>query len=103
MNALNFTLLSEGSSDEALIPHLIWLLKQNGVTISIQPVWGDLGLLPKGMISGGLANKIQLCLELYPCDLLFIHHDADRKSIEHWKTIIDGVVSKMLEASRPST
>jgi hypothetical protein len=103
MNVLNFTLLSEGSSDEALIPHLIWLLKQNEVKKSIQATWADLRLLPRGRISGGLANKIELSLELYPCDLLFIHHDADRESLEHWETIIDEVVANMLEASRPNT
>ena len=103
MNVLNFTLLSEGPSDEALIPHLIWLLKQNEVKMSIQPTWADLRLLPKGMISGGLATKIKLSLELYPCDLLFIHHDADRESLEHWKNIIHDVIANMLETNRPNT
>jgi hypothetical protein len=102
MNVLNFTLLSEGSSDEALVPHLIWLLKQNEVKISIQPTWADLRLLPKNMIVGGLANKIKLSLELYPCDLLFIHHDADRESLGHWKAIIDDEITNMPKSDQPN-
>ena len=76
MKELRFTLVTEGTSDKALIPHLVWLLKQNGLNYSISPVWADLRMLPKR--PNGLSEKIEKSLELYPCDLLFVHRDADR-------------------------
>lgn len=78
MNFFNFTLLSDGSSDKALLPHLIWLLKQNGITLPIVPTWADLNRFrerPKN-----LTEKIERSVEFYPCDLLFIHRDAERES-----------------------
>jgi hypothetical protein len=61
--ALFYTLLSDGTSDR--------------VTTTIQPQWADLSrYLPAR--SRGLANRILLSLTLYPCDLLFVHRDAER-------------------------
>lgn len=77
MSFLSFTLLSDGSSDKTLIPHLTWLLKQNGVTLPIVPVWADLNRLRERPNS--LSKKIERSLELYPCDVLFIHRDAERE------------------------
>lgn len=76
MTFFYFTLLSDGSSDKALIPHLTWLLKQNGLAIPIVPSWADLRRLREKPI--GLLQRIERSLELYPCDLLFIHRDAER-------------------------
>ena len=80
MNFFRFTLLSDGSSDRTLIPHLTWLLKQNGVTLPVVSAWADLNRLrerPKN-----LTEKIERTLELYPCELLFIHRDAEREPPE---------------------
>lgn len=79
MNRLRFTLVSEGSSDRALIPVLIWAIQQHA-EVDIQPRWAELRQLadpPKSLV-----EKIQVTLELYPCDLLFIHRDADRAGRE---------------------
>ncbi len=78
MKFFNFTLLSDGSSDKALIPHLTWLLKQNGLTLPIVPSWADLSRLREKPV--GLLQRIERSLELYPCDLLFIHRDAEREN-----------------------
>lgn len=78
MVELRYTLLAEGTSDKALMPILNWLLEQCGVRIAIQSQWADLVRLlhpPKD-----LSGKIQKSLEDYPCDLLFIHRDADNSS-----------------------
>ena len=85
MKSLNFTLVTEGSSDEALIPHLRWLLQQNGIENPIEATWADLRHLPKNIDIRGLAKKISLSLELYPCDLLFIHRDTDKETMNHKK------------------
>lgn len=79
MNELRFTFLTDGSSDRALIPLLKWLLDKNGVQCAIQAQWADLGRarLPK---KPTLADKIYYALELYPCELLFIHRDAETET-----------------------
>lgn len=75
MTALRFTLLSEGSSDRALLPVLIWALRQHSDR-AFQPLWADLRSLHKPPRT--LSERVQATVELYPCDLLFIHRDADR-------------------------
>ncbi len=77
---LNFTLLSDGSSDRALLPILTWLLKEQRVMFGINPVWADLRRLPKPPKT--LAERIVRAVDLYPCDLLFIHRDAEKEGRE---------------------
>jgi hypothetical protein len=79
MSLLRLTLLSEGSSDKALLPVLEWSVREVGRDAD-KPQWADLRNLrdpPKA-----LAERIAVALELYPCDLLFVHRDADRTDRE---------------------
>ena len=101
MNSLNFTLVTEGSSDQALIPHLRWLLQQNGVENPIESTWADLRYLPKNIDIRGLAKKISLSLELYPCDLLFIHRDTDRETISTRKEEIFDAIAQITRELKP--
>lgn len=75
---LRFTLLSDGPSDKALMPILEWLLKDIGVTVPIQSEWADLSRLPRPPKL--LPEKIRVAIELYPCDLLFVHRDAENEA-----------------------
>lgn len=75
MHELRYTLVADGSSDAALLPILTWLLIENGMQIAIQGHWADLRRLPQS--GKNLQEKIQLAVEFYPCDLLFIHRDAE--------------------------
>ena len=75
MNALVSTLISEGSSDRALLPVLRWLLTQRSGRL-FQLQWADFRHLLKPPKS--LADKINVAAELYRSDLLFVHRDADR-------------------------
>lgn len=77
MNALRYTLLSEGSSDVRLLPLLSWTLEQYLPHRAVNAVWADLRRAPRKPKS--LAEKIQLSLDLFPCDLLFVHRDSDRE------------------------
>lgn len=81
MSDLRYTLLTDGRSDKALIPILTWLLRQNGIDRAIQSEWADLWRLPAKPQT--LTEKIERSLELYPCDLLFVHRDAEGKHREH--------------------
>lgn len=76
MPDLRYTLLPEGSSDRALIPLLTWLLRDIGVSRAIQSNLADVWRLREK--PRGVREKIVRSIELYPCDLLFVHRDADR-------------------------
>jgi len=75
MRELSYTLLSDGSSDKALLPIISWLLDQHGVRCPIHSEWADFRLLPRP--PRNLRAKIEQSLHLYPCDLLFVHRDAE--------------------------
>jgi hypothetical protein len=76
MNSLRFTLTTDGSSDRVLLRHLEWILRPLlGSLVAIQPQWADLRSLRKPPRT--LSDRVRLALELYPCDLLFVHRDAE--------------------------
>lgn len=77
MPDLRYTLLGEGSADHALRPILDWLLGQHLPQHAIQFAWADLSRLPHRPST--LADRIVASVRLYPCDLLFVHRDADRE------------------------
>ena len=76
MRELRYTLHAEGTSDRAFLPLLTWLLQTHGVKCPIQEEWADLQRLPNP--PQRLPERIRWALELYPCDLLFVHRDADK-------------------------
>jgi hypothetical protein len=77
MDEIRYTLVSNGSSDRALIPILSWALREKGGVTRIQAEWADLGRLPKPPQT--LRDRILKAIELYPCNLLFVHRDAERQ------------------------
>lgn len=80
MQRLRYTLVADGSSDRALLPILTWLLRQFCGAVPIQAEFADLRRLPHP--PKNLSERIYRSVELYPCDLLFVHRDAERASIE---------------------
>ena len=93
MKELRYTLVSDGSSDRSLLPILTWLLDSHGVRCPIQPEWADLRRLPNP--PKDLASRIQKGIELYPCDLLFVHRDAEGSSFAERKAEIEAAVTAM--------
>ncbi len=96
MRELRYTLVSDGSSDRALLPILSWLLHEHGVLCPIQAEWADLRWLPNPPKS--LVGRIEQSLDLYPCNLLFVHRDAENRSYAQRKAEIEHA----LTAIRPS-
>ena len=78
MKMLKYTLLSDGSSDQALLPILSWVLHAQSNELEVQSEWADLRLLPTPPQT--LVTKIARGIELYPCNILFIHRDAESQS-----------------------
>ena len=99
MDELRYTLLAEGSSDVGLLPILDWLLIENGVRCPIQAAWADLRVLPLPD-RPRLTDKIKGSLEFYPCDLLFVHRDADKESretrVQEISKAVDGLPEGLL-------
>jgi hypothetical protein len=80
MDEIRYTLVSDGPSDRALIPILTWALREKGDLTRIQAEWADLGRLPRPPQT--LSDRILKVIELFPCDLLFVHRDAERQEPE---------------------
>lgn len=76
MKTLTFTLVTDGSSDAVLLHILTWLLRANGVTMAVRPQWADTRRvrLPKAPT---LTDRLRTALDLYPCELLCVHRDAE--------------------------
>ncbi|WP_132980417.1 MULTISPECIES: DUF4276 family protein [Pigmentiphaga] len=75
MKTLTVTLLTDGTSDRTLLPIVQFLLD----------AWSPLPhrtLFAEGLHSGALKFRIPRVIELFPCDLLFIHRDAEREPLE---------------------
>ena len=101
MRELRYTLVTDGSSDIALIPILTWLLKTQGIVCAIQPEWADLRRFRRpGRMK--LGDKIRLGLELYPCDLLFVHRDAEKEPRRKRIDEINKVIEKVMNSVPPA-
>lgn len=97
MMELRFTLISDGSSDKALLPILHWLLSQYYPDTPINGEWADLTGLSTP--PNKLTEKILISCRLYPCDLLFIHRDAENKSLDiRREEIAEAVTNAQAEA-----
>lgn len=99
MDRISFTLVSEGTSDKALIPHITWLLEQNGISIPIDSEWADWRHLPE--VPKKLHEKIKTSFELYPCDILFVHRDSDREPPQHRRNEIDNAIESAFNEIKP--
>jgi len=80
MDEIHYTLISDGSSDRALLPILTWVLREKGNANRIQPEWADLSRLHSPPRT--LRDRILISIDLYPCDLLFVHRDAETEDPE---------------------
>jgi len=96
MKEIRYTLLTDGSSDRALLPILTWLFYEHCPEYTIQPEWADLGRLPRPPKK--LPEKIKRSVELYPCDLLFVHRDAEKMS---WNQRADEIKQALESIEHP--
>ena len=78
MRELRYTLVPDGSSDEALLPILTWLLKESGVSIALAPRIADFRHLREAPRT--LTDRIVKAVDLFECDLLFVHRDAETQT-----------------------
>lgn len=76
---IRFSLLTDGTSDRVLIHPIAWLLRQKAPDHPFQGDWADLSKLPKRPRL--LSERIQTAIDLFPCEILFIHRDAEGQSV----------------------
>lgn len=75
MTALRVTLRAEGPSDDMLLPIIRWMLRRHLGDIPIDDYLADTARLRQTPKT--LAEKIAAAEQLFPCDVLFVHLDAD--------------------------
>lgn len=78
MTPLRYTLVPDGTSDAMLLPILDWLLAQH---LSGVESLGTVADRDGEGRSEGLAGRIRSALR-EPCELLFVHRDAEKQSAE---------------------
>lgn len=93
MKEITFALLSDGSSDKRLFPILIWLLRQHCPNSVVQGNWVDFRRMSRPPKT--LSDRIVMSLELYPCDLLFIHRDAENQPPESRRNEITSAINSV--------
>lgn len=69
------TVLTDGSSDRALLPIIRWAFLKASIAAELQLQWAELRNLRNP--PADLAGKIATAVSLYPCDILFVHRDAE--------------------------
>ena len=80
MKVLRHTLVSDGTTDANLIPIIDWTLRQIGGVALSEGVRAEFRRLPQE--PKGLAERIVKAIELHPCDVLFVHRDTEKQSLE---------------------
>ncbi len=86
MDDLKYSFLGDGPTDKRLMAPVSWLLREYLPDYGIQAQWADLSRLPRK--PEGLTERMLKSIELYPCDILFVHRDVERESVETRKTEI---------------
>lgn len=70
------TFVAEGSTDQSLCAVLNWVITQYATSEWTGVTFADFYVIGKPK---KLADRIKCALDYYPCDLLFVHRDADKQ------------------------
>jgi hypothetical protein len=83
------TLVAEGSSDRVLCRILDWVLEQNSTSPFRPCAFADFSVGGKPATTAG---RVRLGLERYPCDIIFVHRDADKQNPElRYREILEAI------------
>lgn len=77
---ISYTLITDGPSDKCLIPIINWAIrtKLEGVEFSLESQWAELRNLPNP--PRDLHRKINKAIDIFPCNIIFIHRDAEAQN-----------------------
>ncbi len=76
MRIYTYTLLTDGSSDEALLPVIDWLIEQHFTDMRFQSQF----VRDLGKVGNDLLSRIDATLRQFPCDILIRHRNAEKES-----------------------
>ena len=76
---LRATLMTDGTSDIVLVPVLQWLMRQL-TPEDFEIRWADPRAFPEKPRS--LAERLAAAIQEYPCQLLFVHRDAEKQELD---------------------
>ena len=94
---LNYVLISDGTSDRALIPIINFTLKKYHDSISFSGVRADFSRLLKEPKK--LTEKIEAAIDLFEPTIVFVHRDAENEKISLRENEI-GTAIKMIDLKR---
>lgn len=77
MTPLRYTLEAEGSSDAMLRPVIEWVVSRLRPGLPLVGTVADFRVLPAR--PSGIGDRVRSAIELYPCDVLFVHRDAEKE------------------------
>lgn len=97
--SLDFTLVTDGSSDRVLLHPIRWLLRDLGWTVTADH-WADFSVLPEP--PKGLHNRILAAAQLFPARVLVVHRDAERESRAVRVREIRAALAKVAGVAMPS-
>lgn len=95
MRPLRVTLRAEGPSDDMLLPIIRWSLHRHFGEIPVDDRLADTRQLRETPHT--LAEKIAAAERLFPCDVLFIHLDADKDPLLKRRQIASAVAELRAE------
>lgn len=70
---IRYTLLADGTSDEVLLPIINWVVSFHCPDVRVVPSFAR----DFGKIGHGLHDRVNAALSNFPCDVLFVHRDAE--------------------------
>jgi Domain of unknown function (DUF4276) len=84
MQSVSLTLLADGTSDHRMLMPLIEALMDEYCPVPFQSRIAD--WLPEG--TKATADRVRAAIQFYPCDLLFVHRDAESTDPDQRETEI---------------
>ena len=92
---MNYTLVTDGPSDANLMPIIDWTLRSAGGVDLPNGTRAEFWRLPERPAS--LKARIAKAIELFPCEIIFIHRDAERDEPAVRNREIQGAVEAAAE------
>lgn len=96
MKSLKYTLLTDGSSDKALLNIIKWLLDDLYPQLPNDGSFADFRHIPNPPQIGDVVQRMNCTQNFYPFDILFYHRDAEKFDVNTRKKEILKQVDPML-------
>lgn len=90
---ITYTFLGDGTSDACLLNAIRWILDLKEIAYVEQNATHSLPT------NKGLRQRINAAIDLYPCDMLFVHRDAENQT---YNSRLNEINSQIVDLMRPS-